>query len=123
MTNRELGRPVAGARRAQSRRPPPRRPDPKGRARKASPAWCASRRDQRARRGAERVQGIVRAAGRREEASGEAPIAIDRLHALVKAQVEKFAAEGTDVAFRVAMKDGKVSLTAKPVKTDNRSED
>jgi hypothetical protein len=45
---------------------------------------------------------------------GEKPIPIDRLTALVKAQVDKFGAEGKDVAFKVALKDGKVQLTAKP---------
>lgn len=50
--------------------------------------------------------------------SGEAPLAFDRVAALVKAQVEKYSADGTEVAFRVAMKDGKVSLTVKPVKDD-----
>jgi hypothetical protein len=44
---------------------------------------------------------------------GEKPIEIDRLAALVKAQVAKFGAEGKDVAFKVALKDGKVQLTAK----------
>ena len=56
------------------------------------------------------------AAARKE--TGEAPLAFDRVAALVKAQVEKYSADGTEVAFRVAMKDGKVSLTVKPVKDE-----
>ena len=48
--------------------------------------------------------------------TGEAPLAFDRVAALVKAQMEKYSAGGGEVAFRVAMKDGKVSLTVKPVK-------
>jgi hypothetical protein len=32
---------------------------------------------------------------------------------VVRAQVDKFAAEGKDVSFRIAVKDGKVTLTAK----------
>ena len=52
------------------------------------------------------------------KATGEAPLAFDRVAALVKAQVAKYSADGTEVAFRVAMKDGKVSLTVKPVKDE-----
>ena len=44
---------------------------------------------------------------------GEKPIAMDRLAALVKAQVDKYKSEGKDVAFKIATKDGKVTLTAK----------
>mgnify|MGYP006871035908 FL=1 len=44
-------------------------------------------------------------------------VPMDRLAALVKAQVEKYAADGSEVAFRVGVKDGKVSLTVKPVRT------
>ena len=47
---------------------------------------------------------------------GEAPVAYERVAALVKAQVTKFADEGTNVAFKIALKDGKVSLTVKPEK-------
>ena len=50
--------------------------------------------------------------------TGEAPLAFDRVAALVKAQVEKYSSDGTEVAFRVAMKDGKVSLTVKTVKDE-----
>ncbi len=51
-----------------------------------------------------------------KQAAGEAAVPIERVAALVKAQVEKYAAEGSEVAFRVALKDGKVSLTVKPVR-------
>ena len=47
---------------------------------------------------------------------GEAPVAYERVAALVKAQVSKFADESTKVAFKIALKDGKVSLTVKPEK-------
>lgn len=52
-----------------------------------------------------------------KQAAGEAAVPMDRLAALVKAQVEKYAADGSEVAFRVGVKDGKVSLTVKPVRT------
>ena len=47
---------------------------------------------------------------------GEAPVAYERVAALVKAQVTKFGDDNTNVAFRIALKDGKVSLTVKPEK-------
>ena len=47
---------------------------------------------------------------------GEQPPAYERVAALVKAQVSKFADDGTNVAFKIALKDGKVSLTVKPEK-------
>ena len=46
---------------------------------------------------------------------GEEPVAFERVQALVKAQVDKFGAEG-NVAFKIGMKDGKVSLTVKAEK-------
>ena len=49
-----------------------------------------------------------------KQQAGENPIPIDRLAAVVRAQVDKFAAEGKNVSFKIAVKDGKVSLTAKP---------
>jgi hypothetical protein len=47
---------------------------------------------------------------------GEQPVAYERVAALVKQQVTKFADDGTKVAFKIALKDGKVSLTVKPEK-------
>ena len=41
---------------------------------------------------------------------GEKPVAKDRLAALVKAQIDKFSAEGKAVAFKISTKDGKVTL-------------
>jgi len=51
-----------------------------------------------------------------KQAAGEAAVPMDRVAALVKAQVQKYAADGSEVAFRVGVKDGKVSLTVTPVK-------
>jgi hypothetical protein len=65
-----------------------------------------------------RVQELYERLSAARKEAGEAPLAFDRVAALVKAQVEKYSADGTEVAFRVAMKDGKVSLTVKPVKDD-----
>jgi hypothetical protein len=49
---------------------------------------------------------------------GEQPVAYERVAALVKQLVGKFADDGTKVAFKIALKDGKVSLTVKPEKGD-----
>jgi hypothetical protein len=113
LTNRELGRPVAGARRAVEEPPPPRRPDPKD-APPAEPGVIRFARDQQLSAESEPVKKLFEQLADAKKQLGESPVAIDRLAALVKAQVDKFAAEGKDVTFKVAMKDGKVSLTAKP---------
>jgi hypothetical protein len=113
LTNRELGRPVAGVRRSVEEPPPPRRPDPKDQP-AADPGMIRFGRDQQLSADSEPVKKLFEQLADAKKQVGESPVAIDRLAALVKAQVDKFAAEGKDVTFKVAMKDGKVSLTAKP---------
>lgn len=113
MTNRELGRPVTGARRVEPPPPPPRRPDPAD-APAADPGVIRFARDQQLSADSEPVKKLFEQLADAKKQVGESPVAIDRLAALVRAQVDKFAAEGKDVTFKVAMKDGKVSLTAKP---------
>ena len=112
LTNRELGRPVAGVRRVEEP-PPPRRPDPKD-APKGEPGMIRFARDQQLSADSEPVKKLFEQLADAKKQVGESPVAIDRLAALVRAQVDKFAAEGKDVTFKIAMKDGKVSLTAKP---------
>ena len=68
---------------------------------------------QRSERQADRVKELYERLAEAKKATGEAPIPFDRVAALVKAQVEKLGADGQEVAFRVAMKDGKVQLTVK----------
>lgn len=63
-----------------------------------------------------RVKELYEKLAAMKQAAGETAVPMDRLAALVKAQVEKYAAEGSEVAFRVGVKDGKVSLTVKPVR-------
>jgi hypothetical protein len=114
LTNRELGRPVAGVRRVQEPPPPPpRRPDPKD-APPGEPGIVRFGRNQQLSADSEPVKKLFEELANAKKQVGESPVAIDRLAALVRAQVDKFAAEGKDVTFKVAMKDGKVSLTAKP---------
>ncbi|MEO7133559.1 MAG: MXAN_5187 C-terminal domain-containing protein [Vicinamibacterales bacterium] len=112
MTNRELGRPVAGVRRVEEP-PPPRRADPK-KAPQAEPGMLRFARDQQLSAQSELVKKLFDQLADAKKQVGESPVAIERLAALVRAQVDKFAAVGKDVTFKVAMKDGKVSLTAKP---------
>lgn len=64
----------------------------------------------------ERVKELYDKLAEVKQAAGEAAVPMDRLAALVRAQVQKYAADGSEVSFRVALKDGKVSLTVKPVK-------
>ena len=48
--------------------------------------------------------------------AGEAPVAFERVKALVQAQVDEVRRRRRKVAFKIAMKDGKVSLTVKAEK-------
>jgi hypothetical protein len=112
MTNRELGRPVPGAKRASEPPPPPRRPDPKD-APAADPGVIRFARNQQLSADSEPVKKLFEQLADAKKQVGESPLAIDRLAALVRAQVDKFAAEGKDVTFRIGTKNGKVSLTAK----------
>lgn len=113
MTNRELGRPMVGGARAQA---PPARPDPKD---APEPGTTVVRFGTNSDPDAEgkRVQELFERLAAAKKEVGEPPIALDRLQALVKAQVEKFGADGSHVAFRIDTKDGKVSLTVKPEKS------
>jgi hypothetical protein len=64
----------------------------------------------------DRVKELYEKLAEMKKSAGEAVVPMDRVAALVRAQVEKFSGAGGEVAFRVAVKDGKVSLTVKPVK-------
>ncbi len=139
MTARELGRPMIG--RPVSPPPPAPQPPP-AEAPVATPAPAAGAAAQasaaeRARESAEknaaraekvvkfgradatadtRVKELYEQLAAAKKQVGEAPVAYDRVKALVKAQVSKFGDEDTNVACRIALKDGKVSLTVKPEK-------
>lgn len=115
LSQMEGGRPRRGA------KPPPAEPR---RAGKAESAQAAAEGDRVVRfssghdpgADAGRVKELYEKLAAAKQAAGEATVPIERIAALVKAQVEKYAAEGSEVAFRVGLKDGKVSLTVKPVK-------
>ena len=103
MTNRELGRPSLGvAPRATASKADQGKPDPNVvKFAKDKPP------------GDDQVKALFEKLAEEKKKVGEKPIAMERLAALVKAQVDKYASEGKDVAFRIATKDGKVTLTAK----------
>jgi hypothetical protein len=132
MTNRELGRPGIGGKRAE---PPPVAAKPaaepghatdkgKGKKREKQPAETPAeaqvrfKRDQELGKDSDRVKQLYEQLADAKKKAGETPVAIDRVAALVKAQVDKFKSEGRDVTFKVAMKDGKVSLTVAPDKDE-----
>ena len=145
MTNRELGRPVLGAKRAQP--PPVAKTEPdkdagkeggsapaaagakagdaaktpakeKDKPEPRDPALIRFKRDQETNQDTDRVKQLYQQLTDAKKQAGETPVPLDRVAALVKAQVDKFKSEGQDVTFKVAVKDGKVSLTVKPVKDE-----
>jgi hypothetical protein len=61
----------------------------------------------------DRVQALYEQLASARKEVGEKPVEYQRFTELVQAQVKKLGAGGQEVAFRVAMKDGKVTLTAK----------
>ena len=142
MTNRELGRPVMGARKPE---PPPapkkepeqaaqpaaasaqksadkpaekRVPPPRESAEGVDASLIRFKRDQVATKDSDHVRQLHEQLSAAKQKAGETPVPIDRLASLVKAQVDKFKKEGQDVTFKVGMKDGKVQLTVTPVKDD-----
>jgi hypothetical protein len=136
MTNRELGRPVLGARKPE---PPPPKKQPESSSQPAAasgakagappmaakektegvdPSLIRFQKDQVATKDSDHVRQLHEQLTAAKQKAGEAAVPIDRLAALVKAQVDKFKKDGQDVTFKVAMKDGKVQLTVTPVKDE-----
>ena len=105
MTNRELGRPTLGVK-------PQATTVPKSEQAK-DPNVVRFAKDAKLSQDSDQVKQLFERLAEEKKKVGEKPVAIDRLAALVKAQVDKFGAEGKDVAFKVATKDGKVTLTAR----------
>ena len=135
MTMREMGRSLPGTKRTSAAAPSAPAAGKAPTEEKPAPAPTAqAAAAERAREAAETANEKVVKFGRADAAAdsrvkelyeqlaaakkqvGEAPVAYERVAALVKAQVTKFADEGTNVAFKIALKDGKVSLTVKPEK-------
>jgi hypothetical protein len=119
MINRELGR-ITFGKRPPGAAPPAAAGAPTARQVAAERAKDVAERVVRfnkAEAGADaRVKELYEQLAAAKKQVGEQPVAYERVAALVKAQVSKFADDGTQVAFKVALKDGKVSLTVKPEK-------
>jgi hypothetical protein len=136
MTNRELGRPVMGARKPEPPPPPKKQPEsadqpaasgpkaaatpvpPRDKTEGVDPSLVRFQKDQVATKDSDHVRQLHEQLTAAKQKAGEAAVPIDRLAALVKAQVDKFKKDGQDVTFKVAMKDGKVQLTVTPVKDE-----
>ena len=108
MMNRELGRPTLGV------KPQPTAAAQQKDREKVDPNIIRFAKDTKTGQDSDAVKRLYERLAEEKKKVGEAPVAIERLAALVKAQVDKFGAEGKDVAFKIATKDGKVTLTAKP---------
>ena len=124
MTNRELGRPLHGG-------PPRSAPVPEAPRRTAKEAKeakeeVAKEDPSTVRFGrasdpdaqSKQVQQLFDRLSAAKKEVGEAPVPLDRLQALVRAQVEKLGAGGADVEFKIGVKDGKVQLTVKADKKE-----
>jgi hypothetical protein len=65
----------------------------------------------------ERMKDLYEQLSRARKEAGEQPLPFNRFAAVIKAQVSKLGKGDADVAFQVTVKDGKVTLAAKPVKS------
>jgi hypothetical protein len=125
MTNREVGRSMSGARKA-ALTPATPAPTPHDEPPDAAAAAAARSREAAERvikfgraddtsTGSSRVKELYEQLAQAKKQVGEEPVAFERVQALVRAQVDKFGGDG-NVAFKIGMKDGKVSLTVKAEK-------
>jgi hypothetical protein len=64
----------------------------------------------------ERLQSLYERLSAARKETGEEPLPYDRFSAVVRAQVNKLGGGNAEVAFQVAVKDGKVMLTARALK-------
>ena len=125
MTNRELGRSMSGARKAAltpatpAATPGEAPPDPAAaaaaRSREAAERVIKFGRADDTSTGSSRVKELYEQLASAKKQVGEEPVSFERVQALVRAQVDKFGADG-NVAFKIGTKDGKVSLTVKSEK-------
>lgn len=108
MMNRELGRSALGI------KPQPTAGAAAGKKDKLDPNVVRFGKDAKTGQDSDAVKALYEKLAEEKKKVGEAPVAIERIAALVKAQVDKFGKEGKNVDFKIATKDGKVTLTAKP---------
>jgi hypothetical protein len=118
LKNRELGRPGRQRSRTPDSTVPGAPPAPPATA-SATPAaagagrpGAVSVRDPEAE--AHKVQSLHEEFNEARRQLGEPEVSFDRFRDVVKSQVSKLGKDGTGVAFRVSVKDGRVAFTAKP---------
>lgn len=116
---KEEGRPMPGQRRAAAEPPPapaaPATPAERAAAKKDAEEMVhvAAVRDPAT--DAEKVRQLYEQVAAARRKVGEADVPFERFQALVQHQVAKLG-QGGEVAFKVAVKDGKVNLTARAIK-------
>ena len=117
---KEEGRAIPGRRRAATVAPPPT-PEAASRKERAAPETPAARvvavtsfKDPSAE--TERMKELYEQLSAARKAAGEKPVPYEAFKQVVRAQVNKLGAGQSEVAFRVAVQDGKVTLTAKALK-------
>jgi hypothetical protein len=131
MTNREVGRSMSGARKAAltpampAATEGPTPPDEQAESRRSAQESARAKADAErvikfgraddTSTGSSRVKELYEQLAQAKKQVGEEPVAFERVQALVRAQVDKFGGDG-NVAFKIGMKDGKVSLTVKAEK-------
>jgi hypothetical protein len=108
---REEGRPPPGRGRRAAAPPPPEGHEP---AAKDREQVVHEQRIRDPLEEPERLRELYFELARAREKAGEAQIPFHRFADVVRAQVTKFGGAGQDVSFRVTVKDGKVTLSAKP---------
>jgi hypothetical protein len=108
---KEEGRPIAGRGQKPSAAPPPRTPAVEAKADRDQPLHVASFRDPMQE--TDRLKELYQQLSEARAKTGEAQIPYHRFAEVVRAQVTKLGGGEKEVAFRVAVKEGKVTLTAK----------
>jgi hypothetical protein len=116
LKNRELGRPGPQRPRTPDASTPAAPPPPQAAAPAAPPAGAGrpgavSVRDAEAE--VHKVQALHEEFNEARRRLGEPEVSFDRFRDVVKSQVSKLGKDGTGVAFRVSVKDGRVAFTAK----------
>ena len=106
MMNRELGRMSLGVK-------PQANAGAQKKDAKVDPNVVRFGKDAKTGQDSDAVKALYEKLAEEKKKVGEAPVPIDRIAALVKAQVDKFGSQGKNVDFKIATKDGKVTLTAK----------
>jgi hypothetical protein len=119
LKTRELGHPGARGARAAAVPPPAARQADAPREQGPRVVAVAAVRDPEQEQ--ERLRALYERLSAAREEAGERPVPFERFTQVVRAQVAKLGGGSTEVAFRVAVQDGKVTLSARAVGKDTQS--